>query len=727
MFTMFSPRGLSKVVSRGAASVLIALLFGIGLVSAVEDATRQSVFQLDGVAPGYPVKTPIPECQAPDNGAGTVDLPAPCPYVAPDESMVMLNGLPPGSPIDLKPVMTNFNGAVQGMGGSLGGGTVVFMADLMLDLSGQGGLSGFTRSASMPMQVEVHMAPKGPGPVQTFDTDMFRLQGQLPGGDPDFDLLRITGGTDFGMPSPGHTTLIQMPSGDWNMDSFFDITYRVDFVGRPGSVLGGMSGSTTGTIRMAQGSTFWEPGDDHKMHFPQLPDPTGWDVFASTPYIVADDWMCSESGLIKDFHFWGSWRGGLTGQIRSFVLSIYSDVPANPTGPSHPGNLLWRQEINNFAFRQILVAGAAEGWYEPASGLIVVPDHFDFWQYEIKLPDSLAFPQIVGTIYWLAISANVPDPITQWGWKSSLQHYNDDATWNVFSSVCTAPDIGIGTIALPAMCDFLPVGPGTMDIISGLPPGSEINSDPRITSFFNPMEMPGGSLGGDMHTFQAMLELDMTGTGALAGYTRNLAVPLALVEAHTGPRFPPDPVQSFPTDMMAMQGQIIGDPDFDLLRITAGTSFGMPSPGHTTLTKLGSGDWNVDSFFDITYRVDFVGKPGSVLGGMSGSTTGTIRMGQGSNLQQPWIELYEPPTFGQSMDMAFVVTGGCCVKRGDANHDGIIDIADLTYLVNFMFKGGPPPPCQSEIDMNNDGVVDIADLTYLVTYMFKGGPAPAPC
>ncbi len=57
------------------------------------------------------------------------------------------------------------------------------------------------------------------------------------------------------------------------------------------------------------------------------------------------------------------------------------------------------------------------------------------------------------------------------------------------------------------------------------------------------------------------------------------------------------------------RGRLLGDPDFDLLRITAGGDFGMPSPGHTTLTDLGGGNWNVDSFFDITYRIDFVGQP----------------------------------------------------------------------------------------------------------------------
>ncbi len=77
----------------------------------------------------------------------------------------------------------------------------------------------------------------------------------------------------------------------------------------------------------------------------------------------------------------------------------------------------------------------------------------------------------------------------------------------------------------------------------------------------------------------------------------------------------------------------------------------------------------------------------------------------------------------------------CCVERG--NVDGIIgvggpiDVADLTYLVSYLFKSGPEPPCLEE--GNADGIVgvggpiDVADLTYLVAYLFKNGPAPPPC
>ncbi|MDH4035725.1 MAG: dockerin type I repeat-containing protein, partial [candidate division Zixibacteria bacterium] len=65
---------------------------------------------------------------------------------------------------------------------------------------------------------------------------------------------------------------------------------------------------------------------------------------------------------------------------------------------------------------------------------------------------------------------------------------------------------------------------------------------------------------------------------------------------------------------------------------------------------------------------------------------------------------------------------------GDVNSDGLVDIADLVYMVSFLFTGGPPPPFDLAADLDGSCTVDIADLVYLVDYMFSGGPEPlAPC
>lgn len=66
-------------------------------------------------------------------------------------------------------------------------------------------------------------------------------------------------------------------------------------------------------------------------------------------------------------------------------------------------------------------------------------------------------------------------------------------------------------------------------------------------------------------------------------------------------------------------------------------------------------------------------------------------------------------------------------RPGDINGDfDGPDIADLVYLVNYMFNGGEPPPWPSW-RANLDGSMtgpDIGDLVYLVNYMFNDGPPP---
>ncbi len=70
----------------------------------------------------------------------------------------------------------------------------------------------------------------------------------------------------------------------------------------------------------------------------------------------------------------------------------------------------------------------------------------------------------------------------------------------------------------------------------------------------------------------------------------------------------------------------------------------------------------------------------------------------------------------------------CCVGiRGDVDYDMSLNVADLTYLVDYLFFDGPPPPCAEEGDSDGTGSTNVADMTYLVDHLFFGGPAPAPC
>ena len=64
----------------------------------------------------------------------------------------------------------------------------------------------------------------------------------------------------------------------------------------------------------------------------------------------------------------------------------------------------------------------------------------------------------------------------------------------------------------------------------------------------------------------------------------------------------------------------------------------------------------------------------------------------------------------------------CKSVAGDADGNGTIDVADVFYLINNLFAGGPAPV--TSCDVNGDTMTDIADVFFLINYLFAGGPVP---
>jgi hypothetical protein len=61
---------------------------------------------------------------------------------------------------------------------------------------------------------------------------------------------------------------------------------------------------------------------------------------------------------------------------------------------------------------------------------------------------------------------------------------------------------------------------------------------------------------------------------------------------------------------------------------------------------------------------------------------------------------------------------------GDANSDGAVDVGDAVFLINYVFRNGPPPEPESLGDANCDGHADVGDAVYLINYIFRSGPPP---
>ena len=77
-----------------------------------------------------------------------------------------------------------------------------------------------------------------------------------------------------------------------------------------------------------------------------------------------------------------------------------------------------------------------------------------------------------------------------------------------------------------------------------------------------------------------------------------------------------------------------------------------------------------------------------------------------------------------SMHVTYSPTG----LAGDANNNGKTNVADITYLVAFLFgiPTGPYPPAPNQADVNNSCTMNVSDVSYLVAYLFGIPTGPPP-
>ncbi|HVR76495.1 MAG TPA: hypothetical protein VMT52_19355 [Planctomycetota bacterium] len=73
----------------------------------------------------------------------------------------------------------------------------------------------------------------------------------------------------------------------------------------------------------------------------------------------------------------------------------------------------------------------------------------------------------------------------------------------------------------------------------------------------------------------------------------------------------------------------------------------------------------------------------------------------------------------------------CTFVRGDITgtlpgEDAVVDLNDGVEILAFLFIGRSVPACMDAADINDNGLIELSDYTYLVNYLFNGGPAPPP-
>ncbi|MGB2979899.1 MAG: Ig-like domain-containing protein, partial [Candidatus Zixiibacteriota bacterium] len=82
---------------------------------------------------------------------------------------------------------------------------------------------------------------------------------------------------------------------------------------------------------------------------------------------------------------------------------------------------------------------------------------------------------------------------------------------------------------------------------------------------------------------------------------------------------------------------------------------------------------------------------------------------------------------GSLADSQTVVMQVISYVPGDVNGDGSVNVGDVVALVDYLYRGGPPPDPMAAGDTNCDGHVNVGDVVYLVDYLYRGGPPPTVC
>ncbi len=169
----------------------------------------------------------------------------------------------------------------------------------------------------------------------------------------------------------------------------------------------------------------------------------------------------------------------------------------------------------------------------------------------------------------------------------------------------------------------------------------------------------------------------------------------------------------------------------------------MPRCWHVTVpTCCGINFWNCPAQFGVTYgkALNYGISAGSIYGDpvyyeiLNGP--GSINRWTGSYNFTPSCDDYGK-TFDVSVGAGDVCVGDIgatcdfqiyvvpstypCEGCGDAKQDNALNILDISFLINFLYKSGPAPASYYRVDVDNSGAVNILDVSRLINFIYRNG------
>ena len=154
--------------------------------------------------------------------------------------------------------------------------------------------------------------------------------------------------------------------------------------------------------------------------------------------------------------------------------------------------------------------------------------------------------------------------------------------------------------------------------------------------------------------------------------------------------------------------------------ITAQEDYGPVLPIFFTIQNRFGGclDWHIDN------DIPWASVPDSV--GNGPDTVGIFSSAFGLTFGQYIDSFYITSPIASNSPRRVKLTFKVWKLHGDNNYDGKLNILDLVYLVDYIFRGSglEPQPERNVGDVNCDEKLNIQDLTIMVDYIFRGGQPP---
>lgn len=161
--------------------------------------------------------------------------------------------------------------------------------------------------------------------------------------------------------------------------------------------------------------------------------------------------------------------------------------------------------------------------------------------------------------------------------------------------------------------------------------------------------------------------------------------------------------------------------EFNLLTPASGDVFEGAQP---TFTWESAGDPDAyDSVvYSFTYDTDSLFSNPAIISNLPASNYTVLNsLGSGRYFWRVTArDLFGEET-GSSSTFMVIIRAHIC---GDANGDEIPNVGDAVFLINFVFKGGPPPDPIEAGDANCDDLANVGDAVYMINFVFKNGPVP---